>query len=185
MNAENKITVEQFREWLEKCIEANWNKHYIDGLKAALAKASQIAEPTEEEKYGESICKPTPYPNPTVNDMAGLKASLQKWCDNDVCSCRYDIERIMDEYPTAPTCHPVKQEEPLAVESFDELMNRKGKTMPMFEFYRLGKPRPFWCIRLADINFPENWREYREGTREETLLSARQYLNGIPDKEGR
>jgi endonuclease YncB( thermonuclease family) len=66
--------------------------------------------------------------------------------------------------------------------SFDALMHKKGHSMPMFEFYRLGKPNPFWVIRLASIDFPENWREYRGATRGEALFDARAYLEQLPDR---
>ena len=47
---ENKITVEQFKEWLKEDIEANGDGVSRSVLRTVLAKASQIAEPTADLK---------------------------------------------------------------------------------------------------------------------------------------
>lgn len=80
---EDKITVEQFKEWLSELPDAK-----LPYLRNILAKASQIAEPT-------------------VNDIAGLMEELGAAFNNDLaggctCNCGAVVDEILSKYPTAP-----------------------------------------------------------------------------------
>jgi hypothetical protein len=138
---------------------------------------------------------------PAPEDEGGLRDELHNWIksvENTYKSIAQYDKSVMPDL-TETTWHSLSDMKmavsqvkgilshhslaaPLEQESFDALMGRKGYMMPMLEYYRLGSPKPFWVLRLATIDFPENWREYRDGEREVVLKEARAFLEALPDK---
>jgi hypothetical protein len=64
---------------------------------------------TERRPNGDSTClnghkhKTAEFYAPKPTAHASLEEELRAWCNNDVCSCRYDIERILDGNLLTPT----------------------------------------------------------------------------------
>lgn len=183
--------IQQMRE----VIEMEYNKCHLTEtntvIKAFLDEARRLAEIEAKEKpvamngHGIPVCPECgtaidackncpPKPQADAGLVEGCEVCrprpggmVRVSAKGECLSCGRQMVKII---------HPAHSTDGIVGESPWDILDKNGYMLVQFEYYRLGEPAPFWSLRIAKTDFPENWREYRGDTREKCLAKMLTYL---------